>query len=75
MITPLESMPVDILTMSDYSVLMSNLKFIKRRSVALHIVKTVTKLKLQLIDETLVSNLLKFIEPLLKTGSDYVENS
>lgn len=57
--------------MSEYPNLMNYLKFSKRREVALQIVRTVSKIKLQLIDETLVSNLLKFIEPLLKTGNDY----
>lgn len=65
-------MPVDILTMSEYVNLMKYLKFVKRRDVAIHIIKTVNKLKLQLIDDTLVSSLLKFISPLLKTENDFV---
>ena len=54
---------------------MKYLKFIKRREVAIQIIKTVNKLKLQLIDDTLVSSLLKFIRPLLKTENDFVESS
>ena len=65
-------MPVDILTMPEYVNLMKYLKFVKRRDVAIHIIKTVNKLKLQLIDDTLVSSLLKFISPLLKTENDFV---
>ena len=41
----------------------------------MQIVKTVNKLKLQLIDDTLVSSLLKFISPLLKTEQDFVEST
>lgn len=54
---------------------MKYLKFTKRREVAMQIVKTVNKLKLQLIDDTLVSTLLKFISPLLKTEQDFVEST
>ena len=72
---PLETMSVDILTMTEYPNLMKYLKFTKRREVAIQLVKTVNKLKLKLIDDTLVSSLLKFIDPLLKTGNDFVESS
>ena len=54
---------------------MKYLKFAKRREVAMQIVKTVNKLKLQLIDDTLVSTLLKFISPLLKSEQDFVEST
>lgn len=61
--------------MTEYPNLMKYLKFTKRREVAIQIVKTVNKIKLNLIDDNLVSSLLKFISPLLKSGNDYVESS
>lgn len=47
---PLETVSVEILTMNEYLNLMKCLKFTKRREVALKIMNTVDKLKLQLID-------------------------
>lgn len=49
---------------------MKYLKFTRRREVAQQIVKVVAKNNLQLIDETLVGQLVAFIEPLLKQLPD-----
>ncbi len=59
-------MPTLILTMKEYPTLMKYLKFKKRRDVAKNIAKAVCRGTIDLTDEALVSQLLLFMQPLLK---------
>lgn len=70
---PLETMSLTILQMDEYPNLMKYLPFTKRRFVALKICQAVVTLKNNLNDKVIVTQLLKFINPLLVTEKDYVD--
>lgn len=72
---PLDTLSLSILTMDEYPKLMQFLPFSKRRTVAFKIAKTVVDSKKMMNDYEIVSKLINFIDPLLVTGEDYVENS
>lgn len=70
---PLETMSLSILTMNEYPNLMQHLPFQKRRQVAIKICQAVVNLNQTIDDVKITGELLKFIQPLLITGQDYVE--
>ena len=70
---PLETMSLTILQMNEYPNLMQYLPFSKRRFVALKISQAVVNLKSVLSDKNIVTELIKFINPLLFTEKDSVE--
>lgn len=75
LIHPLNTLAHVILTMEEYPNLMRYLKFKRRREVAKQIVKAVGRGSINLIDANVVTQLLKFITPVLKKEKDYEDIS
>lgn len=71
---PLETMSLTILQMNEYPNLMKYLPFTKRRLVAAKICQAVVALHNILSEFALTEQLIKFINPLLVTEKDFVEN-
>lgn len=75
LIHPLETLAHVILTMNEYPTLMKYLKFKRRREVAKQIAKAVGRGSIDLTDVNVVSQLLVFINPIIKREKDYEEIS
>ena len=71
----METLAHVILTMNEYPTLMRYLKFKRRREVAKQIAKAVSRGSIDLTDVNVVSQLLVFINPVLKRENDYEEIS
>ena len=61
------------MTMTEYPALMKYLKFKRRRDVAKQIIKAVIKGSIDLTDESIVKELLIFINPVLEKEPDYLD--
>jgi hypothetical protein len=68
---PLETMANIILTMNEYPNLIKYLRFKRKRDVAKHITKAISKGSIDLTNENMVTQVLTFIEPLLVRLPDY----
>ena len=75
LIHPLETLAHVILTMNEYPNLMKYLKFKRRREVAKQIVKAVGRGSIDLANPGIVTQLLTFIQPVLKSDKDYEDIS
>lgn len=75
LIHPLETLAHVILTMNEYPNLMKYLKFKRRREVAKQIVKAVGRGSIDLANPGIVTQLLTFIQPVLKSEKDYEDIS
>ena len=71
LINPLNTLGNFILTMEEYPALFKYLRFKKRRDVAKQITKAVVKGSIQINDESIIKELLIFINPVLEKEPDY----